>query len=175
MGTEPWNAKLSVKEGADYAASYISPDDAMAFCEKLSQRDGRKYRLPTEAEWEYGCRAGTTTRFHFGDSESRLGDYAWFDGNTQDADDKYAHRVGQKRPNPFGLYDMHGNVFEWCSDWFGDYSASSQVDPRGPSSGDRRVPRGGAWKDRPRFIRSASRHSDNPFDGSISGFRVVSE
>jgi len=123
MGTEPWKGKEGAKEGSDYPASYISWEEAAAFCEKLSSTEGRTYgrtyRLPTEAEWEYACRAGTTTLYHFGDDVSRLGNYAWWGGivgRGNCRDEKYAHRVGQKQPNAWGLYDMHGNVDEWCQD-----------------------------------------------------------
>jgi len=115
MGAKPWSGKIHVKEGSDYAASFVSWDDAQEFCHRLSEKDGRTYRLPTEAEWEYVCRAGTTTAFHFGNDYSRVDEYMWYGGlvggNCQNQ--PYAHRVGPKRPNPFGLYDMHGNVWEW--------------------------------------------------------------
>ena len=143
METRPWSDKVSVKEGPDYAASYVSWDAAREFCELLSKREGKTYRLPTEAEWEYSCRGGTTTAYHFGDNASRLGEYAWFDENAYDVDEQYAHRVGQKKANPFGLHDMHGNVYEWCSDWYGNYPSGSVTDPTGPSTASYRVFRGG--------------------------------
>ncbi|MEY3225512.1 MAG: hypothetical protein RLZZ536_131, partial [Planctomycetota bacterium] len=96
----------------------------MAFCKKLSEKEGKTYRLPTEAEWEYACRGGTKTAFSFGDGEAKLSDYAWWGGlfGTGNArNEQYAHRVAQKLPNPFGLHDMHGNVWEWCSDWYDNY------------------------------------------------------
>ena len=178
MGTEPWKGESRVQEGEQNAASYISWDDATEFCRRLSQREGKTYRLPTEAEWEYACRAGTTTRFHFGDDESQLGEYAWFDGNAYYKDEKYAHRVGQKKPNPFGLYDMHGNVYEWCGDWFdSDYYVSSPLrDPRGPSSGSSRVLRGGSWDFEPSYVRCARRSNSTPDSRFFNdGFRVVLE
>ncbi|MFM7921494.1 MAG: formylglycine-generating enzyme family protein, partial [Planctomycetaceae bacterium] len=135
MGMEPWKGKEYVREGDDYPAVYVSWDDAVEFCKKLSAMEGKVYRLPTEAEWEYACRGGTKTAFSFGNDEAELGKYAWFDGNTWDINEKYAHRVAQKLPNPFGLYDMHGNVYEWCSDWYGDYPSTPLTDPRGPGSG----------------------------------------
>jgi len=88
------------------------------FCRKLSKQEGVEYHLPTEAEWEYACRAGTTTDYSFGDDASQLGQYAWYDKNAWDAGEKYAHRVGQKLPNPWALYDMHGNASEWCQDCY---------------------------------------------------------
>jgi formylglycine-generating enzyme required for sulfatase activity len=121
MGTEPWKGQeysKYVKEGANYPASYVSWDDAVAYCKKLSEKERKTYRLPTEAEWEYACRAGTETRWSFGDDENKLGDYAWYDKNAWDIDEKYAHQVGLKKSNAFGLYDMHGNVFEWCHDYY---------------------------------------------------------
>ena len=116
MGTEPWKVQDYVKEGDDYAATYVSHEDAVAFCRKLSAREGGTYRLPTEAEWEYACRGGTQTMYSFGASAGQLGEYAWFEDNADKVGEAYAHRVGQKRSNGFGLYDMHGNVREWFSE-----------------------------------------------------------
>ena len=122
MGTRPWSGQKYVKEGPNYAATYVSWVDAQEFCRRLSEKEGMTCRLPTEAEWEYACRAGSTTMYHFGDDPSRLEDYAWFKGNAYDAGEKYVHEVGLKNPNAFGLYDMHGNLWEWCQDWYGkDY------------------------------------------------------
>ncbi|MFM8477617.1 MAG: formylglycine-generating enzyme family protein, partial [Planctomycetaceae bacterium] len=177
MGTEPWKGKSLVEEGDDYPAVYISWDDAVAFCKKLSDKEGRTYRLPTEAEWEYACRGGTKTAFSFGDDEAELGKYAWFDGNAWDINEKYAHRTAQKLPNAFGLHDMHGNVWEWCSDWYDDYASTPLTDPRGPSSGVFRVLRGGSWYGEPDLVRCA-RRSGFTFgfrSGSCSGFRLVLE
>ena len=154
----------------------MSWDEATAFCSKLSQQEGKTYRLPTEAEWEYACRAGTTTRFSFGDSYSSLGDHTWFEGNAEKADQKYAHLVGQKKPNPWGLYDMHGNVLEWCSDFFvyDYYSSSPPVDPKGPPSGNSRCLRGGSWLSAVGSLRCSYRGSDDPGDrNGLVGFRVV--
>ena len=162
----------------------VSWFDAVRFCNQLSEREGLKpfykmkpfykfwiwgetvqvadwngtgYRLPTEAEWEYACRAGTTTRFCFGDDDHGLGEFAWFDNNAGDG----THEVGQKRPNAFGLYDMHGNVWEWCWDWYSaDYYKESPVDdPRGPSQAKHRVIRGGGWNSSRHKVRSAIRAS----------------
>lgn len=181
MGTKPWRLEQFTIEGASYAATHVSWEDAVEFCKRLSRREGQTYRLPTEAEWEYACRAGSTTRFHFGDSKSNLSEYAWWGrgfgiGNMQD--ELYAHEVGLKRPNGFGLYDMHGNVYEWCSDWYDSdsYENSPSVDPRGPSSGSFRVSRGGSWIGEPTYVRSASRYYDAPDDRDYHvGFRVVCE
>jgi len=110
------------------------------FCRKLSAMPAEKtaghvYRLPTEAEWEYACRSGTTTAYGFADDASRLDDYGWFLGNS----DSSTHPVGEKKPNAWGLYDMHGNVWEWCQDWYGAYPSGSATDPTGVSSGSIRV------------------------------------
>jgi formylglycine-generating enzyme required for sulfatase activity len=174
MGTTPW--KTYTIEGSDVAASFISWDDAAAFCQKLSRKEGKRYRLPTEAEWEYACRAGTATQFNFGDDESQLGEFAWFDGNTGSRREKYAHCVGQKRPNAFGLYDMHGNVWEWCEDWYDReyYKNSPAADPQGPTSGASRVLRGGSWYSAPNNVRCALRYGYTPgSSGMFGGFRLV--
>ena len=145
MGTTPWRGKDYVRSGSDYPAVYVSWDDAQEFISRLNSAAGSEvYRLPSEAEWEYACRAGTTTRWSFGDDESQLTHYAWYGAYRRgDVGEKYGHRVGTKRANPWGLYDMHGNVSEWVQDWKGDYSSSSVVDPLGPSTGSYRVVRGG--------------------------------
>jgi formylglycine-generating enzyme required for sulfatase activity len=149
----------------------VSWHGAQKFCDWLSRKENKIYRLPTEAEWEYACRAGAQTRFCFGDNETSLGDYAWYTNNSGSK----THQVGQKKPNGFGLYDMHGNVWEWCQDWYGSYDSGEQVDPTGPSSGSARVLRGGSWDSTPRHCRSADRSWDTP-DGAfdVLGFRIVS-
>ena len=121
MGTEPWKGKSNVKEGPNYPAVYISWDDAVAYCKKLSEKEGKIYRLPTEAEWEYACRAETKTTWSFGNDEKELINYAWYKENAYDIREEYAHLVGVKKPNAFGLYDMHGNAWEWCHDSHGSY------------------------------------------------------
>jgi formylglycine-generating enzyme required for sulfatase activity len=148
----------------------VSWNDAMAFCRWLSEREKRPYRLPTEAEWEYACRAGTTTRWYSGDSPEGLELYAW----TPNSGPATTHRVGTKQPNAFGLYDMHGNVWEWCLDRFGRYPSDPETDPTGPLAGKTRVLRGGSW-DRKKFRRttSAYRHDAKPTARSYTyGFRV---
>jgi formylglycine-generating enzyme len=178
MGTEPWKGKEYVKEGPDYAASYLSWYDAVAYCEKLSEREGKTYRLPTEAEWEYACRAGTETAWSFGNDEKVLGDYAWYHENAWDIEEKHAHQVGLKKPNAFGLYDMHGNVGEWCFDCYREdyYKQSPEQDPAGPVGGPR-VLRGGSWVLGVRYSRSADRLSAVAAGGSFTrvGFRAVRE
>jgi formylglycine-generating enzyme required for sulfatase activity len=178
MGTAPWKGKSYVKEGPNYAASYVSWDDAIAYCKKLSEKEGKTYRLPTEAEWEYACRAATETRWSFGNDEKELGDYAWYEENALDIDEKYAHQVGLKKPNAFGLYDMHGNVYEWCHDYFEEdyYKQSPEKDPTGPTSGSFRVFRGGSWGYFTRYTRSANRFGyDAGRRNDSNGFRLVRE
>jgi formylglycine-generating enzyme required for sulfatase activity len=179
MGTEPWKGEDYVKEGPDYPAVYVSWDDAVAYCKKLSEKESKTYRLPTEAEWEYACRAGTETRWSFSNDEKELGDYAWYDKNAKDIGEQYAHGVRQKIPNAFGLYDMHGNLWEWCSDYYGKdyYKQSLEQDPQGPARGSSRVLRGGSWGFlRTRGTRSAFRLgivADRRLKDY--GFRVVRE
>ena len=127
------------------------------------------FRLPTEAEWEYACRAGTTTKYNFGDDEAELGDHGWFNDNS----DSNAHPVCLKKPNAWGLHDMHGNVFEWCQDWYGKYPNETAVDPVGPLQGSSRVNRGGSWLYSAAHCRTAYRHPLVPSDRfSNLGFRV---
>ena len=179
MGTAPWDGKIYAKSNARHAVSYVSWEDCQEFAKKLNSRvSGGEFRLPTEAEWEYACRAGTTTRFYYDDDldYARLGDYAWYASNAYDAGAKHAHAVGQKKPNAWGLYDMHGNVWESCQDWYGSYwyGKSPSEDPKGPSSGSYRVLRGGSWHDVPCVCRAAIREGDNPAARSYrGGFRVV--
>jgi len=136
MGTNPSNFK-----GAANPVETVSWNDATEFCKKLSEKTRQTVRLPTEAEWEYACRAGTQTAYSFGDDPSALGDYAWWVKNSGNT----THPVGQKKPNSWGLYDMHGNVWEWCADWLGEYPKGPVTDPCGPATGsDSRVRRGGA-------------------------------
>jgi formylglycine-generating enzyme required for sulfatase activity len=153
----------------------VSWDDCQAFLSKLNERYGRTgatFRLPTEAEWEYACRAGSSTRWCFGDDEGSLEDYAWYSASSAGS----THPVGRKRPNAWGLYDVHGNVGEWCADWYASsyYRTSPSSDPRGPKSGRVRVLRGGSWLDAARDTRSAYRFGGAP--GSCYrgvGFRVA--
>jgi len=161
MGTEPWSGRPYVKEGTDYPAMYVDLQDVAAFCEKLSSKERATYRLPTEAEWEYACRAGTITIFHFGDDPSRLEDYAWFRDNTWAVGARHPHRVAQKKPNAFGLFDMHGNVSEWCQPGV----VVSSV-----------MHRGGNWESNAWSCRSACRYG-NFRDGRSHrmGFRVVKD
>jgi len=176
MGTSPWRDQKYAKEGADNAASCITWNDATEFCAKLSRKTSRTVRLPTEAEWEYACRAGSTTRFCFGDDPdyTKLGDYAWHDKNAWDIGNTYAHPVGRKKANAWGLYDMHGNVWEWCSDWYDSYAEASNADPQGPDSGTYRVLRGGSFGHGDWLCRSAGRYWYFPvFRYYDFGLRVV--
>jgi formylglycine-generating enzyme required for sulfatase activity len=163
MGTNPSHFK-----GANLPVEMISWDDATAFCSKLNEKLNDKtlaVRLPTEAQWEYACRAGTRTRFYSGDADSDLG---WSYSNCGDT----THPVGQKKPNAFGLYDMHGNVWQWCQDCYNEnYAAASIIDPLN-DEGAERVLRGGSWGDT--ACRSARRCHSSPVNrGGIAGFRVV--
>jgi formylglycine-generating enzyme required for sulfatase activity len=175
MGARPWKGKKEVKEGADYPVVYVSHDDAVEFCRRLSEKEGVEYRLPTEAEWEYACRAGTTTIYSFGDGEAKPGQYAWYKKNAVDIGEEYAHRVGRKLPNPWGLYDMHGNVYEWCQDWYASYGSEKVVsDPVGPAQGFGRVLRSGSWANPSQGLRSATRgNADGLYRDSLVGFRVA--
>ena len=169
MGKNPSKFK-----GPNKPVEMVSWDDAVLFCKKLSEREDVKYRLPTEAEWEYACRAGTETEYYWGDEMD--GRYAWYNINSE----KRTHNVGQKKPNTWGLYDMSGNVWEWCSDWYGSdyYGISPEKDPQGPKDSEFRfrVLRGGSWVDLPGFCRSANR--DWYYPASTDGYwglRVVRE
>jgi len=149
---------------------------AAAYCNARSREEGLRpaydektgacdfaadgYRLPTEAEWEYACRAGTTTTWFFGNSPAELGDYAWFRDNCM----RTPQTVGQKLPNPWGLYDLYGNVWEWCHDYYAEdyYLRSPEREPRGPEKGNTRVIRGGAWSSKANQCRSAYRDQEYP-------------
>ena len=145
--------------GDDCPVEHVSGDDAQKFIENLNQKEGiNKYRLPTEAEWEYACRAATETVYSFGDEVDKLGDYAWYKENSEER----THPVGQKKPNAWGLYDMYGNVLEWCQDGYVDYPSKSVVDPIGPDNGEMRIVRGGSRVNEEEFLRSASRHCISP-------------
>jgi eukaryotic-like serine/threonine-protein kinase len=185
MGVNPSRFK-----GSDgLPVEQVSWLDAVTFCNKFSEKEGRApcyringeevtvvegdgYRLPTEAEWEYACRAGSTIRYPFGDNEAELGEYAWFSGNST----SQTHPVGQKRPNRWGLYDMLGNVWEWCQDGYdaGYYATSPPVDPPGPSGATSRVFRGGGWNSPPADCRPACRNRGAPVNRSTDlGFRLA--
>ncbi len=165
MGENPSHFK-----GEQNPVECVSWDDAVEFCKKLSRKTGKTVTLPTEAHWEYACRAGSKTRFCFGDADDKLGDYAWYTMNS----DHKTHPVGQKKPNAWGLYDMHGNVHEWCWDWYADdYANANKTDPTGPASGAFRVLRGGTWGHYSPICRSARRGGLSPDSrDQFTGFRV---
>jgi formylglycine-generating enzyme required for sulfatase activity len=168
MGDNPSKFK-----GRSNPVEMVSWNDVQLFIERLNAKEGtKKYRLPTEAEWEYAARAGTTSVWSFGNDAASMGQYAWFKDNSGGK----THPVGQKQPNPWGLYDMHGNVWEWVQDWHsGKYYAQSPAsDPKGPSSGGYPVQRGGGWSNAAMYLRSADRSSSSPGnrdDGD--GFRLA--
>ena len=188
MGTNPsrWKGERNPVEQVRWS-------DAVRFCNKRSELEGLQpcydlgnwqcnfaaegYRLPTEAEWEYACRAGSTTAYFFGDAPAQLGEYAWYDKNSGG----HPHAVGEKHPNAWGLYDMCGNVWEWCHDLYqvDYYGEAPQQDPRGPKEGRTRVVRGGAWRSSDEACRSGYRYNENPgyadvcFGYDIYGFRCV--
>jgi formylglycine-generating enzyme required for sulfatase activity len=178
MGSRPWEGKPLVREGPNFAASYLTWEAAVEFCRKLSEAESQEYRLPTEAEWEYACRAGANTTWSFGDERGQLDDYAWYDANAYQEGEQYPHRVGRKLPNGWGLYDMHGNVWEWCQDWYARYNGKRKVsiDPTGPEKGSHRVWRGGSFASAAENTRSATRlsHGREEYHPEyLAGFRVV--
>jgi formylglycine-generating enzyme required for sulfatase activity len=171
MGANPSRFK-----GANRPVESVSWDDAVAFCAKLSAKEaGVTYRLPTEAEWEYACRAGSRQAYywHWSDDlkdDVGIEDYAWYRENAGMG----TQEVGKLKPNRWGLYDMSGNVWEWCADWHGDYPAGAATDPTGAAGGSSRVIRGGSWSFPSQNCRSASRGgSSPPFRGDFLGFRLV--
>ena len=156
----------------------VSFVEAGGFCAALSRREseagrlppGYVYRLPYEAEWEYACRAGATNLFGFGDDAAQAGEFAW----TAENSDAATHPVGGKRPNAWGLHDMHGNVWEWCQDWFEPYPAKPVTDPVGPATGKFKVFKGGGWNQDAEYARSANRFMMSPSNGiHFVGFRIV--
>ena len=184
MGTTPWSGEDYVVANPDHPAVYISWDDMQAFAHHLNEAvDEELYRLPTEAEWEYACRAGTTTQWSFGGDWTQQGEYGWYGGNAMDLGLDYGQPVGAKLPNPWGLYDMHGNVFEFCQDWFDSYTSDNQTDPTGPATapgsaafeftGPNRVMRGGDFAFA-RYLRSALRYPCFPSQGGVGvGARLL--
>jgi formylglycine-generating enzyme required for sulfatase activity/serine/threonine protein kinase len=167
MGSNP-----SYFSGCDQCpVEKVSWNDVQEFIRKLNIMTGRSYRLPTEAEWEYAARGGRSSRGYKYSGSNSLGQVAWFKDNGSDK----THPVGQKQANELGLYDMSGNVWEWCSDWYGSYSSQSMTDPKGPSSGSGRVGRGGSWSGESWYIRLSYRNYYLPVDSHYNlGFRLVS-
>ena len=172
MGVEPWKGRRWTKPGDNNAASHLNWNDASRFCQMLSKKIGRTVALPTEAQWEYACRAGSKAPY-------RLGDYAWYDRNAYDTGEKYVHAVARKKPNAFGLYDTRGNVWEWCRDWYDKrfYAQANNVDPENTTVSKARVLRGGSWCSADEYCRSAYRYRFTPSCRNYYpfGFRVVVE
>jgi formylglycine-generating enzyme required for sulfatase activity len=161
----------SQNKGRTNPVESVSWDDVQVFIQKLNKKEGgRKYRLPTEAEWEYAARAGTETEWFFGDNPAALGQYAWFSQNSGES----PHQVGAKKPNPWDLYDIYGNVGEWVADRLGDYQAGAVTDPAGPAKGSDRVFRGGSRGSNIESCQSAFRSGGAPGDsGDLLGFRLA--
>ncbi len=160
----------SYNQTDDDPVVYVSWNDAVKFCAWLSKTEEKTYELPTEAEWEYACRAGTTTAFSFGDDPKARGDYAWFADNSGN----HTHPVGDKKANPWGLYDTHGNVWQWCADWKRTYQEGYFIDPKGSDDGKSRALRGGSWRGETRHCRSANINVGDPgLRLDNLGFRVV--
>ena len=170
MGKNPSNFT-----GKNRPVENITWHQVQEFIRRLNLRDNtRSYRLPTEAEWEYACRAGSVTQFHFGDDREKLDRFGWHCHNS----DFETHPVGKLPPNDWGLYDMHGNAAEWCQDWYEGYPHSGvfSSDPSGPISGTEKMIRGGAWDQAASFCRSAARSRNVPNDGSVLvGFRLAKD
>jgi formylglycine-generating enzyme required for sulfatase activity len=170
---EQFNAVMKTEAGKidkpNHPVDFARWEICREFLSRLNQQNpGKVFRLPTEAEWEYAARAGTASRYWFGNDEKSLSDYAWFGELAGGA----AHPVGQKKPNPWGLHDMYGNVWEWCQDFYGFYEGKDQMDPSGPTTGTQHVFRGGAWNSPPDRCRSASRDSF-PAAAFVLGFRLA--
>ena len=170
MGNNP-----ATHQGANHPVDHVTWRDAVVFCEKLTAKEsGMHYRLPTEAEWEYACRAGTSTRYYWGNDPelASIGDHAFHKENSGGT----TNPVGQKKPNAWGLHDMSGNVWEWCQDWMGSYAPDEVMNPTGAASGEGKVCRGGCWAYDASRCRSAERN-DAPADSVHPnlGIRVVAE
>ncbi|MEM9985596.1 MAG: formylglycine-generating enzyme family protein, partial [Bacteroidota bacterium] len=166
MGSNP-----SYFKGDRRPVENVSWETCQEFIQKLNQKTGLTFRLPTEAEWEYAAGGGSTGRTSYAgtDNSNSLGTYAWYVGNSNSK----THPVGQKKPNPLGLYDLSGNVWEWCQDWYGDYPREAQTNPTEPEDGSDRVLRGGSWYSYASYCRVAFRYSYHPDYRSIfSGFRL---
>ena len=173
MGANPSLFKGSIKP-----VECVSWNGCQEFIEKLNQLTGKRFRLPTEAEWEYAARGGNKSRGYKYAGSNTIGDVAWYEDNAYyvgESSPAYGtHPVGTKSPNELGLYDMSGNVREWCSDWGGEYSSSSQTNPMGPTSGSYRVLRGGSWYDYAQGCRVSYRYDYSPGDRfGHNGFRLA--
>ena len=165
MGSNPSSFK-----GDNLPVECVSWDDCQEFIRKLNSMTGQNFRLPTEAEWEFACRGGNNSRGYKYSGSNNLGSVAWYDGNSGGK----THPVATKSPNELGIYDMSGNVWEWCADWYGGYSSSAQTNPKGPYGGSSRVYRGGSWIDYVGSCRSSNRNNSFPTNRYISlGLRLA--
>lgn len=165
-GGNQWSSSYGL--GAQYPAYYISWNDVQEFITKLNSITGETFRMPTEAEWEYAARGGNKSKGYLYSGSNTIGDVAWYTSNSG------THAVKTKSPNELGLYDMSGNVWEWCSDWYGSYSSNAQTDPTGPSTGSYRVNRGGGWCFKVTYFRVASRYGYTPSSRTYAiGFRLA--
>jgi formylglycine-generating enzyme required for sulfatase activity len=165
MGTSP-----SKFVGDSLPVEMVSWADVQDFITKLNAQTGLTYRLPTEAEWEYAARGGAQSKGYLYSGGNTIGNVAWYYDNS----DSKTHKVGTKAPNELGIYDMSGNVWEWCSDWYGTYSSSAQTNPTGPSSGEYRVGRGGCWSYGASDCRVSDRYINGPYRRyNYLGFRLV--
>ena len=176
METAPWENLKYICIHDRCPAVNINWYDVKTFIERLNKFSRQTFRLPTEAEWEYACRAGSSPAFHYGIFKFNLHKYAWYYENAFKKGEMYAHEVGTRKPNKWGLYDMQGNIYEWCSDWYrSNYYNKSQLDnPRGPLYGDAKVVRGGDWSRTDYFLRVTSRRHYSPHhkDAHV-GFRLA--
>ena len=169
-----WEAVMgsntSYFNGDNLPVESVSYNDVKEFITKLNQKTGKTFRLPTEAEWEYAARGGKKSKGYKYSGSNNIDDVAWYDDNSNNK----THPVKTKRPNELGIYDMSGNVWEWCSDKYGAYSSSSQTNPTGPSSGSYRVGRGGSWDSGARYCRASGRSHGNLSNlSSHLGFRLA--
>ncbi|MBI4914155.1 MAG: formylglycine-generating enzyme family protein [Acidobacteria bacterium] len=186
MGTRPWreaptdpSSRLlpGALEGESFPVQFVSWEDAQEFMSRLEALDPSfRYRLPTEAEWEYACRAGARTRYPTGDEEGVLAEFGWYAGREGHPEEARPKVAASKKPNAWGIFDMHGNLGEWCQDWLEPrYPAGPQTDPEGPASGFQKVCRGGSYLSAAGDAGSASREALDPrWRSPNTGFRVVS-
>jgi formylglycine-generating enzyme required for sulfatase activity len=175
MNTRPWEGEPEVLADDDAPAVYVSHHDARRFIDRLNAATGGGFALPTEAQWEYACKAGTRRSVSPAEASETLQPFAWCYENTKPLGEGYAHRVATRESNAWGLYDMHGNAAEWCGDWYhpDTWRRASATDPAGPASGEQRVVRGGSWESLARQSRCSDRAALPPGAATSSvGFRV---